>query len=383
MKKLFILLLSTATAAAGTAQVTATQVIPAAVTTAFDAYHGANYCDPSIENFHISDAGNGAVNTNLLDMGSAVKAQFTVSNEDNRQSIPAGSCRVVISLGSKFTVATDLQDAGQLPLAEYFKWSAKQAPSGQFIITGMLYKDLPAKFSGKVAFMLLPGRLGTSTIVCQLQITNERNTAHVLSDMNPNNNYASVGYTNVKPLEIKFIRFSSKARTCMLDLNWAIYDEHKAAERLVIETSTDGTNFEPVQTIPASGGAAYGYMLDKLTASNVTVRIKAETANGQYVYSEKIANNNICKPDFEAAVYPNPVAHEATEATVIAKTGTFNGRYSIKITNANGTEMKRLETSFEKQLQVKITTGIMAAGMYFITLTGEDGKPVSLKLVRE
>ena len=374
MKKLLLLLLSTAGAVASMAQVTVIN----------DSYQRASYTDPTIENFRLSDADNGAVNTELLDMGRAVKTQFTIENPAALQTIPAGSCKVVLSLGSKFTVATNMNDAAQLPLSQYFKWTAGQAAgSGQVTITGDLYKDLPAKFAGKIAFMLMPKKLGTSTIVCQLQITNDNSAGKVLSDMNPNNNYASLSYTNVKPLERKFIRFSSVARGCLLDLNWAIYDEEKAADKLVIETSTDGTNFTPVQTIPASGGVAYGYMLDQLTASNLTVRIKAAKNNGQYVYSEKITNSNICTPGFEAAIYPNPVARDATEATVVAKTGIFNGKYSIKITNAGGTEMRRTEATYNNQVQVKVTTGVMAAGMYFITLTCDDGKPVSLKMVKQ
>ena len=369
-----MLLLTTVAAAVSMAQATKT----------YDSYRKSSYSDPAIENFRISDAeDNATLNTDLIDMGKTVKAQFTLLNEDAQQMIPAGSCRIVISLGSKFTVATDLQDAAKLPLSQYFKWSAKPAPgSGQYIITGILYNDLPAKFSGRVAFKLMPLKVGTSTAVCQLQITNERNT-RVLSDMNPNNNYASLSYTNVKPLDIKFIRFSSVARGCLLDLTWAIYDEDKAADKLVIETAADGINFTPVQTIPASGGAAYGYMLDKLAASNLTVRIKAATDNGQYVYSEKIVNSNNCKPGFEAAIYPNPIAHEATEALVVAKAGIFNGRYSIKVTTASGTEVRRMDATYNNQVQVKVKTGLLAAGMYFVTLTGEDEKPISLKMVKE
>jgi Secretion system C-terminal sorting domain len=340
--------------------------------------------DPAIENLTISDPTNGSVNTDMLVSGSPVKVQFTVLNKENAAIVPAGSCRVMLTLGSKFKLATDLNNLQSLPLSNYFKWVLKQASdSRQYILLGILYNDLPANFSGNASFMLVPSKVGSSTLVCQLLVSNEKNSENILADNNPNNNSASLSYTNVKALEMKFTQFTAKPRSCVLDLNWSIYDKDKEAKLFVIEASEDGINFVPVKTILASGGVSFGYMLDKIANSVVTVRVKAETENGQYLYSEKIYSNDICKTGFDVSIYPNPVPSEVTEVALQAKDGIFNGKYSVKLSNATGNELKQTEQTFNNQVKVNIKTGILPAGVYFVTLIGEDKKPIVLKLVKQ
>jgi hypothetical protein len=241
---------------------------------------------------------------------------------------------------------------------------------------------LPARFSGKVSFMLVPSKVGSSTVVCQLLVSNEKNPDNTLSDNNPNNNSTSLGYTNVKPLDIKFTQFSAKPRSCMLDVNWSVLDNAKEAKQFVIETSEDGLTFVSVKTILASGGITYSYLLEKMANVAVTVRVKAETENGQYLYSEKIYNNTICNTGFDVSIYPNPVQTAVTEVALQAKAGIFNGKYSIRLTNAEGKELKRTEETLKNQVAFKIKTGVLPAGIYFVTLIGEDEKPIILKLLK-
>lgn len=340
--------------------------------------------DPAIENLTISNPTDGSVNTDMLVSGSPVKVQFTVLNNDNATIVPAGSCRVMLTLGTKFKLATDLNNLQSLPLSNYFKWMLKQAPdSKQYILFGILYKDLPASFLGKVSFMVVPSKVGSSTVVCQLLVSNEKNPDNTLSDSNPNNNSTSLSYTNIKALDIKFTQFTAKPRSCMLDINWSVLDIAKEAKQFIIEASEDGINFVAVKTIPASSGISYGYLLDKIANANVTVRVKVETENGQYLYSEKISNNNICNTGFDVSIYPNPVPAEVTEVALQTKAGIFNGKYSIRLSNAAGNELKQTEETFNNQVRVKVKTGFLAAGVYFVTLIGEDQKPIILKLVKQ
>jgi Secretion system C-terminal sorting domain len=340
--------------------------------------------DPAIENLTISDPTNGSVNTDMLVSGSPVKVQFTILNKENAAIVPAGSCRVMLTLGSKFKLATDLNNLQSLPLSNYFKWTLKQSPdSKQYIVFGILHKDLPASFAGNVSFMLVPSKVGSSTVVCQLLISNEKNPDNILSDNNPNNNSASLSYTNIKALNIKFIQFTAKPRSCMLDMNWSVLDNAKEAKQFVIEASENGVSFVPVKTIQASGGVSYGYLLEKMENTAVTVRVKAETENGQYLYSETIYKNDICNSGFDVSVYPNPVPSEITELALQAKAGIFNGKYSIKITNSAGSEIKRFEQTYKNAIQIKIKTEFLITGIYFVTLVGEDGKHVILKFVKQ
>lgn len=342
-----------------------------------------SYSDPALSNLQLSDRSGRAVNTNMLKMGSAVKIQFTMANIDDRNEVPAGSCQLKITLGTKFSLETDMLNVQNLPLADYFHWKLMQMPnSKQYVITGELYRDLAPDFSGKVSFILLPDKVGTSTLVCQLMVSNHKNHNTILSDISPSNNYLSMSYTNVKPMNVKFISFDAQPHSCLVDLNWAIYDEDKVIRNYVIETSDNGIAFSPVQTVLSTGRAVYNYLLDRVSNTSLTVRIKAEAENGQYVYSENVFATNICNDAFDISLYPNPVAPEISEVRLLAKAGIFNGKYSIRIRDVMGKEMKQVEATFNNQVEVKWNTGFLTAGTYFITVTAENGKAITVKLIK-
>ncbi len=169
----------------------------------------------------------------------------------------------------------------------------------------------------------------------------------------------------------------------MLDLYWAKYDKDKEAKQFIVVTSDDGQTFNIVKVIAASKGLSYGYLLDKIINGTATVRIKVETEDGRYLYSVSIFNNNICDIGFDVSIYPNPIPANVSEVSLQAKARIFNGKFSIKITNSAGCEMKRLELKYKNAIQIKIKTGFLITGIYFVTLTGEDGKTVVLKFVKQ
>ncbi len=341
--------------------------------------------DPAIQDLAITAANGETINTDLLATNLPVKLQFTVLNNDAQTAIPAGSCRIMLSLGTKFTMLSNINNQQALPLNNYFKWKLSQATdSRQYVLYGFLYRDLPAGFSSKVSFNLVPSKAGSSTVVCQLMVSNEKNPNNILSDNNPNNNNVSLAYTNLKSPEIKFTAFSAVSRLCLLDVKWAIEDKKAEAKEFVIETSNDnGLSFQPAYTLSATGGASFGYLLEKAFKAAVTVRVKAVSENGLYVYSDNITKNDICNTAFEIAVAPNPVPAQVTEVVLVAKAGIFNGKYVVSIINAAGAEVKQLSISTSNQTNVKITTGQISPGVYFIKLADENGKSAVAKLVKQ
>ncbi|MGB3162955.1 MAG: T9SS type A sorting domain-containing protein, partial [Chitinophagaceae bacterium] len=115
----------------------------------------------------------------------------------------------------------------------------------------------------------------------------------------------------------------------------------------------------------------------------VTVRIKAVTEDGQFVYSGMVYRGNLCNGKFDIGLFPNPVATDVTEVTLQAKAGIFNGRYSIMMTDAMGKEVKKTEANYTNQLQVSFKTGFISAGTYFLTVTGEDGVASMVRFVKQ
>jgi hypothetical protein len=368
MKKLFIILL-TATAVSVNAQTAKWQSV--------------SYSDPAVSNLKFTDGANAAVDMNMLTIGTAVKISFDLTNNDALNWVPAGSCKLKITLGSKFRLVNDLTTGLNLPLMDFFHWDLSSAPQAtQFIITGDLYGNLPPHYSGNVSFTLMPYKEGSSTVSCQILISNHNNPVMVLSDIAPYNNFVSKSYSNVKPLGIKFTRFDAAPHGCTLELNWEVFDEEKLTRRFIIETSDDGISFQPLKTITATGASSYTLLLEGLNKSSMTVRIKDETLQGQFVYSGILFASNICNGRFELGLLPNPLPSELTEVLIQAKAGIFNGKYSLVLRDAGGKELKRSDITCTNQLEVKFNTGFITSGNYFINVTGEDGLTRGLKLLK-
>jgi Secretion system C-terminal sorting domain len=369
MKKLFLIVLTVA-AVSGYSQPNKWQAV--------------SYADPALSNLVFTDGTNRPVNTAMLTIGTPVKMQFTAANTDPLNVIPAGTCQIKITLGSRFRLLTDLSIPDNLPLGNYFNWSVTEGDRAvQYIIVGELVRDLPARFSGLVNFTLMPVREGNSTTTCQVLISNHNNPNTILSDMTPANNFLSTKYTSLKPIGVKFTRFDAKAHGCTLDLNWSIFDEEKITRRYIIESSDDGINFRTLKTITASTLSSYNLLVEGLSKTAVTLRIKAEMQSGQFVYSGNVYADNICNTRFEAGIYPNPVPAEVTDISIVARSGIFNGKYSISITDISGKELKRTDVTYINQLQVKLSTGLLKGGTYFVSITGEDDQPYTLKLVKQ
>ena len=342
-----------------------------------------SYCDPAVSNLVFTDASNSVVNLDRLVVGTPVNLAFTLGNTDALNAVPAGTCQVKITLGSMFRLVTDLSSMN-LPLREYITWSIASAPrSMQLIITGELYRELPPRFSGVVKFTLMPAVIGSSTATCQVLVSNHNNDRDILSDMVPGNNFVAATYRNTKPIGIKFTQFDAKPHGCVVGLDWAVFDEDKLVKKYIIEVSDDGINFQPFKTILSNGGSSFSQLLEGLNRKEVTVRIKAVTEDGQFVYSGMVYRGNLCNGKFDIGLFPNPVATDVTEVTLQAKAGIFNGRDSIMMTDAMGKEVKKTEANYTNQLQVSFKTGFISAGTYFVTVTGEDGVASMVRFVKQ
>jgi len=345
-----------------------------------------SYSDPAVSDLQFLSSSGTVLNSEHMDIGTPFNASFTLSNNDALNAIPAGTCQLMITLGSKFRLAAgdDLNLLTRLPMSEYFHWTMNRGQqNAQFIIIGDLYQDLPAKFKEKVVFQLVPFKMGSSNFTAQMMISNHNNDRTTLSDIAPYNNSVNKVYTNAKALGIKFIQFGAIARSCNADLNWLVSDEDNITKRFVVETSGDGVNFVANKNVMATGGSSYSTLLDNLSAKSITLRIKAEDNSGGFVYSAPVVLNNLCSSKFELSLYPNPAGREVSELTITAKQGIFNGKYSLKLTDVSGKEVKIAAATYNNQSQVKFATGTLPSGSYFLYVTNEEGVAITLPFVKQ
>ncbi|HQY12227.1 MAG TPA: hypothetical protein PK133_08445, partial [Ferruginibacter sp.] len=250
------------------------------------------------------------------------------------------------------------------------------------IISGELYRDLPAGFAADVEFTVMPSKAGQSIITGHMLITNHKNPKFILSDLKTDNNIITGEYTNLAPLTMEYTYFKAKALACNLDVNWLVSDDSRIA-RFIVEHSADGVHFTAGKTMVANGTGSYYSRLENISGGSLFVRIKAEAITGQLRYSDLVAVNNICNGRFELALYPNPVLSDVTELKLVAKEGIFNGKYNIRLMDAAGKEINRKEVQLINQDMVKYMIGYLPGGSYQLMVTGEDGITRNLRFVRQ
>jgi hypothetical protein len=337
--------------------------------------------DLKIENLKFEDMQNTILNPDLLEVGKMAKFTFKIVNTSMTKSIPVGTSKLKISLGMLCFLADDLQGPNA-PLGDYFHWSVYRDAFNQTVITGELYRDLPANFSGSPLFTFMPSKLGSSTIICQYFISNHKNPEVIFSDPNSTNNIISSSFTNLPQLTAKFIDFKANSKGCNLDLNWQISDEDKLTQ-FDVETSLDGTKFTKVNTVSVKGTKSYFLRLEDVKNSNIHVRIKAQANTGQSLYSSAVNVSNICNGRLELALYPNPVSSDITEVMITTVEGIFNGTYQVRLLNADGKELNKNEVRLINQGQMKYKTGFLPGGSYHLVITGEDSQAHILKFIKQ
>jgi len=339
------------------------------------------YTDLLLDKLQFTDLQNAPLKADKLEVGKITKIHFKVANINMDNAVPVGTCRLRLTLGTSAFLTTDLQ-GNDAPLADYFRWTQSTDPFNQVIVTGDLIRNLPAGFSGEAVFSMMPSKEGQSSITGHFLVTNHKNPLFILSDLDASNNIIVSDYSNLQPLSTKFNDFKAIARSCNLDLNWQVSDENKLTG-FVIETAPDGMNFTPLKTIPANGTRNYSLKLENITGSHLDIRIKAEAQTGQFVYSAPVAVNNICNGRFEIALYPNPVTGDVAELKLVAKEGTFNGKYNIRLLDSDGKEISRKDVQLINQDQVKYPIGFLTGGSYQLSVTGADGVTRNLRFVRQ
>jgi hypothetical protein len=147
----------------------------------------------------LDDAGT-AIDASSLETDKVIRMLIPVMNDNHGKTIPAGSCKIKIGLGSKMEI-DPLFNMNTVALGSYFTWTSA-VNGGQVQITGELVNELPADVTYvNVAFKVKPTVEGNSTITSNFLITNHNSSA-VLSDENGSNNVASLAYkvNKVTPL---------------------------------------------------------------------------------------------------------------------------------------------------------------------------------------
>ena len=148
--------------------------------------------DPKLASIQLSDLSGYTLDATNLQADQIIKLKLPVAIVNHGKMLPAGSCIIKISLGSKLMVAPgfDLNSAG---LSSYFRWTATEF-GGQSQIVGELVNALPVNVTAvNLSFSVKAKEAGSSAITANFLITNH-NTTTVLSDEDGDNNSSAIAY---------------------------------------------------------------------------------------------------------------------------------------------------------------------------------------------
>jgi len=340
-----------------------------------NSYSQAVIADPALQNLSVKTVSNFPIDENLLPLNGVVDLKVPILNLNLLNALPAGTCKIKIGLGSKLVLDPNF-NLNNTNTSQYFNWIAV-TEGGQVQLTGDLKTILPANFDFICEFRVKGSILGSSTITTNFLITNH-NTTRILSDENPTNNSAALGYTVVEGsggvTPVTFTGLLVKNEGCSIKVNFSTENEINV-KQFEIETSKDGRNFVNMGQIAANSRINYAFLFplnDNNKASIIYVRIKSVDLDGKFQYTNIKTVKGICSEKLSVKLFPNPAIKSNTELTLRANTGIFNGKVAVTILDLNGKIINQKELNFLNADQFKLKTGLLAAGQYVIKITGSE-----------
>ncbi len=161
-----------------------------------------------------------------------------------------------------------------------------------------------------------------------------------------------------------------------ITLNWKTIAENNIRE-YVVERSANAISFNAIkmQTAMLNNGAESNYSFKDLSALEGTVfyRIKITALSGAVTYSNVVKMTGL-KTGAGVSVYPNPVT--AKLMNVYFTSPSF-GNYNISLVNTAGQQIWTGKILYNNNSGNKITVELpenIAAGKYYLSLSGKDGK---------
>lgn len=332
--------------------------------------------DPKLGQITITDMAGHPIDADNVRENQPLKLRVPVSNMNGINTIPIGSSKIKIGLGSKLRIdpAFNMNSAG---LGNIFNWSFSEV-GGQTEILGDLVGEFPADVQDIFLTFRVKGNvLGTSTITANFLVTNH-NTRTILSDEDGNNNASYLQYTvQSRNRNQPVIKINQMMRgACSVNLTFGTDDE-STFSRYDIEASINGTSFVKVGEVAVNGDGSYRtsfQLTPALETQSLVVRVKSVDHEGRYIYSQPQTISGICENNnpWVLNVYPNP-ATNVKAVTISATQGMFNGKYKVNLMDMQGQLIQSRQMTLDRVTNFRYEFGHIAGGKYVIEVVNFDG----------
>ncbi len=178
---------------------------------------------------------------------------------------------------------------------------------------------------------------------------------------------------NTQPLPVQWLSQSASCSSGSVIVKWSTASEQNA-DYFTVERSADGTNFQPLANVTASGNSTtikkYFYIDSDPLAGNSFYRIRETDFNGANMVSP-IINGNPCTPDITLNVFPSPATAGGFN---IAVTGVKDEKVLIVITDMLGRNFysKVIIISDDREVIAIDPSNQLAAGVYTVVASSND-----------
>lgn len=180
-------------------------------------------------------------------------------------------------------------------------------------------------------------------------------------------------------LPVKIVSFNGFHANNNNILEWQTENEINAAT-YEIESSADAKNFTSIKSIAATNAGKYLFTDEKnYTASIVYYRLKQTDRDGKFNYSKTISLRQT--KNQLLAVYPNPVNEDA-QLKLFSET---SAKATINIfTPAGNSVYIKNDVQLKKGINsIPVSMGSLAAGVYIIKATTQEGFISSIKISKQ
>ncbi len=326
--------------------------------------------DPALEPMKITTLLSGNISVTELPLNSIIKLKVPILNRNTVNSLPIGSCKVKVNLGSKLTLSPSF-NLSTVNTSNFFNWSVTSS-GGIIQLTGDLISELPANYNDTAAFDVKGIILGNSTITTNFLVTNH-NTMVTLSDENGANNLAITSYKIIAAavVPVSFTNIFSEKKDCSLKV---IFDNENEINvyRYELEVSNGINTFEKISTLQASNLRRYAF--EEFTISKVFqipqlfIRVKSIDIDGSFKYSNITKTSGICNGMVGVSSYPNPVPQNTSNFFIQKENGLFSGNYSITLLDMSGKLIKTSEVKTVNIARFNYDMGNVASGHYLVKI---------------
>jgi hypothetical protein len=340
--------------------------------------------DPALEPMRISTLVSGTILVTQLPLNGIIKLKVPILNRNIANSLPAGTCKVKINLGSKLILNPSF-DLNTVNTSNFFSWTVSSS-GGIVQITGDLTSELPANYNDTASFDLKGSILGSSTITTNFLVTNH-NTMVTLSDENGANNVASIFYTIITAaLPVTFTNISTEKKDCSLKVIFDTENEINV-NRYELEVSKDFNTFEKIAIIQANNLKRYTFdyfsIPETYQVPVLLVRVKSIDMDGKIQYSEIKKTVGTCNSKVGLSLYPNPVPKNTNAFYIQKDNGFFNGTYLISILDMSGKLIQNTEIKLANVSRFNYNLNNISAGQYLIKVFNTNSKTIEiLKVVK-